>query len=178
TLNRFGPDVLVPSAKDNYSPCGNSTYDFLSDLSCKARELGTYLVVNLYEKERCTVATQNAKNDPRNCSPTGWSKFNTNVVFDRKGVVIARYRKTHLYGEPGVNVTYSPEHVTFDTDFGVKFGTFICFDMLFESPAQDLVKKYNVTDFVYPTYWFSELPFLTASSVSQKHAFPGLELKG
>lgn len=52
----------------------------------------------------------------------------------------------------------APEYVRFTTDFGVTFGTFTCFDIIFEEPAIGLVEKYNVTDFVFPTAWFSELP--------------------
>lgn len=58
-------------------------------------------------------------------------------------------------------MTAVPEIVTFDTDFGVKFGTFICFDILFREPAIQLTRVHQVTDIVYPTAWFSETPFLT-----------------
>lgn len=58
-------------------------------------------------------------------------------------------------------MTAAPEIVTFDTDFGVKFGTFICFDILFREPATQLTRVHQVTDIVYPTAWFSETPFLT-----------------
>ena len=49
----------------------------------------------------------------------------------------------------------------FQTDFGVKFGIFTCFDIIFEQPAVTLVKNMGVTDIVFPTAWFSELPFLS-----------------
>jgi len=58
-------------------------------------------------------------------------------------------------------VTTTPEVVSFDTDFGVKFGTFTCFDIYFRKPALQLTRDHQVTDFVYPTAWFSEVPFLT-----------------
>lgn len=85
------------------------------------------------------------------------------MVFDREGRVISRYRKTHLYRYEWYteNVLEKPELATFTTDFGVTFGHFICFDMLFYEPAMVLLRHLNVTDVVYPTYWFSELPFLT-----------------
>lgn len=76
-----------------------------------------------------------------------------------------RYRKTNLFGEPEFNVTKVPEIVTFDTDFGVKFGTFICFDILFDTPALQLTRIHQITDIVYPTAWFSEIPFLTGKGV-------------
>jgi predicted amidohydrolase len=73
--------------------------------------------------------------------------------------VCFRYRKFNLFGEPGFNTTQEPEFSVFDTDFGVKFGMFTCFDILFEKPAISLVRVLGVTDIVYPTAWFSELPF-------------------
>lgn len=75
--------------------------------------------------------------------------------------MINRYRKTNLFGEPEFNVTPEPEEVIFDTDFGVKFGIFTCFDILFYEPALKLTRFYNITDIVFPTAWFSETPFLT-----------------
>lgn len=63
--------------------------------------------------------------------------------------------------EPHFDVTSVPEIVTFDTDFGVKFGTFICFDILFYEPALQLTRLREVTDIAYTTAWFSEAPFLT-----------------
>lgn len=72
-----------------------------------------------------------------------------------------RYRKTNLFVEPQFNVTAISEVITFDTDFGVKFGTFICFDILFYNPALQLTRNYDITDIVFSTAWFSEAPFLT-----------------
>lgn len=63
--------------------------------------------------------------------------------------------------EPQFDTTEIPEIVTFDTDFGERFGTFICFDMLFAVPALNLTRIEGVSNIVYPTAWFSETPFLT-----------------
>lgn len=70
----------------------------------------------------------------------------------------------NLYMESNFSTTESPEIVTFDTDFGVTFGTFICFDILFATPALNLTRKEGVTHIVYSTAWFSEIPFLTGES--------------
>ncbi len=37
----------------------------------------------------------------------------------------------------------------FNTSFGVEMGLFVCADILFESPAVDLVKKYGIKHFPY-----------------------------
>lgn len=49
----------------------------------------------------------------------------------------------------------------FDTDFNVTFGHFICFDLLFKTPATDLVLDHGIENIIFPTMWYSELPFLT-----------------
>lgn len=48
----------------------------------------------------------------------------------------------------------------------MKFGHLICFDILFEEPTASLLAK-GVTNFVFPSQWYSELPFLTATQVQQ-----------
>lgn len=58
----------------------------------------------------------------------------------------------------------------FDTDFGVKFGHLICFDILFAEPAAGLLRQ-GVRNFVYPSKWVSELPFLTAIQTQQSWAY-------
>jgi predicted amidohydrolase len=70
-----------------------------------------------------------------------------------------------LFGEEGFSTTPEAEISILDTDFGVKFGIFTCFDIIFEKPAVELVKEWGVTDIVFPTAWFSELPFLTGELV-------------
>ncbi|KAG4065202.1 hypothetical protein HA402_007599 [Bradysia odoriphaga] len=101
--------------------------------------------------------------DPRKCTDRddGFSYYNTNVVFDRIGTLISRYRKFNLFGER-VDKPFKPSIAYFDTDFGVRFGHFICFDLQFRSPALELVRDYNITDIVFTSMWYSELPFLTA----------------
>lgn len=75
--------------------------------------------------------------------------------------VCFRYRKYNLFNEPEYNITAEPELTVFETDFGARFGTFICFDILFQKPALELILEMNVTDIAFPTAWFSELPLLT-----------------
>ncbi|XP_016923005.2 vanin-like protein 2 [Drosophila suzukii] len=164
TLNDMGPTTFVPNPEDRINPCLSNLNeshfeDYLVTLSCAARNASKYIVINLTEKQKC----QDVPEDTRPCAADGLNVFNTNVVFDRQGVVVSRYRKVHLYGEPK-NSTYLPELSTFETDFGVTFGHFICFDILFYTPAHQLVDQ-GVTDFVYPAMWFSQLPFLTAVQI-------------
>ncbi|XP_034247575.1 vanin-like protein 2 [Thrips palmi] len=149
--------MAVPAAENNVTPCEvEDSPKPLRELSCMAAKYGMYLVVNLVQKVPCTKA-EDAK-----CPSRNYFQYNTNVVFDRKGKIIARYHKYNLFGEPGNNVPPSVEYVTFDTDFGVRFGMFICFDILFDKPSAQLARLQNVTDFVFSAAWFSEVPFLSA----------------
>lgn len=166
TLNRFETASFVPNPSDNVVPCNNLRYErVVRDISCAARNRKKYVVINLTEKAQCPD-----RYDTRPCAPDGLYHFNTNVAFDREGMVVSRYRKFNLFGEPGINTTTYPEMGRFDTDFGVTFGHFICFDLMFDQPALDLV-RFGITDFLFPTMWFSELPFLTAAQIQQGWAF-------
>jgi pantetheine hydrolase len=161
-LNNVAFPVEVPDPLDKANPCENPAWfdNLLIDLSCLARENEIYLCINLNEREDCTEESQQARNDTRPCSSLGFSRYNTNVIFDRNGTVIGRYRKFNLFREGGVNTTLTAELSTFETDFGVTFGNIICFDVLFFEPAMQLVKM-RVKNFIFPAMWTSELPFLT-----------------
>lgn len=67
--------------------------------------------------------------------------------------------------ESEVRQTLKPDIAIFETDFGVKFGLIICFDLNFENPVAKLIEK-DVENFAFPTMWFSELPFYTGAIMS------------
>lgn len=166
TLNQKATASFVPNPNDKIAPCNNLQYErIVRDISCAARNRKKYVLINLTEKAHCPM-----EHDTRPCSADGLYHFNANVAFDREGVVVSRYRKFNLFGEAGINTTVWPESVSFETDFGVRFGHFICFDLMFNQPALDLVHL-GVTDFIFPTMWFSELPFLTAAQIQQGWAY-------
>ncbi|XP_054282689.1 vanin-like protein 1 [Macrosteles quadrilineatus] len=143
--------LFIPDPDDKVRPCAyNTTYEApLVQLSCIARATETYLVVNLGEKYFNISQQKNVY-------------FNTDVVFDSTGTIIVRYRKIHLYGETGKSPSPNKELAYFDTNFGVRFGIFTCFDIIFEDPGVILANEFNITHFIFPTAWFSEMPFLTA----------------
>nr|XP_033199193.1 vanin-like protein 1 [Bombus vancouverensis nearcticus]XP_033199194.1 vanin-like protein 1 [Bombus vancouverensis nearcticus]XP_033199195.1 vanin-like protein 1 [Bombus vancouverensis nearcticus] len=150
--------TVIPSAVDEYIPCTGTDVNVsetLRRLSCAARENRIYVVVNIAEKRLANHTDARPSNET-------WHYHNTNVVFDRTGKIIARYRKVNLYMEAEFDKIEIPEIVTFDTDFGVRFGTFICFDILFSVPPLSLTRIEGVSNIVYTTAWFSETPFLTA----------------
>lgn len=90
---------------------------------------------------------------------------NKKVILFVFSFMFFRYRKFNLFREGGFNVTHSSELCTFDTDFGVRFGMFICFDILFQNPANLVIQEKGVKDVVYSTAWFSEIPLLTGKSI-------------
>ncbi|XP_023037161.1 vanin-like protein 3 [Drosophila willistoni] len=170
TLNTQLQLTAVPEANPNRSICDDDGVEddkvapFLRELACAAQEAHTYLVVNVKEREYC-------HNESLSCPSRGYNIYNSNVVFDRRGAIVSRYRKWNLYLEPYTNRTSEPEYATFETDFNVTFGHFICFDMLFYEPAQSLVERLGIHDIIVTKMFNSELPFLTATQFQQAWAW-------
>ncbi|NWH68659.1 VNN1 Pantetheinase, partial [Geococcyx californianus] len=124
-------------------------------LSCMARNNSIYVVANIGDKKLCNSS------DP-NCPSDGRYQYNTDVVFDLEGKLVARYHKYNLFmSETQFNYPKEPEAVTFETPFG-KLGIFTCFDILFREPAVVLVRELQVDTVLFPTAWMNVLPFLTA----------------
>lgn len=139
--------LTIPSPAQNITPFGNSSYNpALQSLSQMAQTFNTYLVVNVYENH--TVASKTYK-------------YSTNVVFNRKGAIISRYRKYNSASNLGLDVPTKLENSSFTTDFNVTFGQLISEDILYKEPAFSLMKA-NINDFIYTTRWSSQLPFLTS----------------
>ncbi|KOB75417.1 Vanin-like protein 1, partial [Operophtera brumata] len=119
-----------------------------------------YVVLNTRELVDCV-----ANNSNENCPEAKEYVFNTNVVFDRTGAVIDRYRKINLFGEATHTPALTPDLGIFETDFGVTFGHYVCFDLMFQVPAIQVVQKNQLTDIIFTTMWFSEMPYLTGSGI-------------
>ncbi|XP_058117026.1 vanin-like protein 2 [Anopheles ziemanni] len=157
TLNSLSDTVFVPDPDQHLAPCDDTHGSILVELSCLARETRKYLVINLSEQYYLQQKAETVR-------------YNTDVVFDRNGTVIARYRKYNLFKEPGTSVTDVPELVSFETDFGVRFGVFTCFDILFANPTLQLIKL-GLRDFVFPAFWTSEPPFLASTQIFESWAY-------
>lgn len=156
------PEV-TPTSK-SVNPCSDSSFKgrpILQTLSCLAEKYNLVLVANMGDVQPCSS---------EQCPTDQKYYFNTNVVFEADGTLIAKYHKVNLYaGEtkifnPGV---YSNNTcISFETSFGVTFGTFTCYDLLFQEPANCLLSK-NIQNFVLPTAWGSSYPFYMSISVQQ-----------
>nr|AXB88455.1 symplectin/biotinidase-like protein 1 [Chiroteuthis calyx] len=137
------------------------------ELSRIAKENHIYMVVNMGTKVTCTT-----KYDP-SCPFDGQRQYNTNVVYSQNGMLVAVYKKRNLYIDLPFDPAPEPEYVTFDTPFG-RFGTVICFDILFKEPTSVLLEKYKIRNLLYPTAMKNLKPFVNIifeSAVARAHSF-------
>ncbi|KAM9239933.1 pantetheinase-like [Leptosomus discolor] len=162
---RFTRETIYPYLEDipdpavDWIPCTDPTRfapaPVQERLSCMARNNSIYVVANIGDKKLCNSS------DP-SCPSDGRYQYNTDVVFDAEGKLVARYHKYNLFmSETQFNYPKEPEAVTFETPFG-KFGIFTCFDILFREPAVVLVSELQVDTVLFPTAWMNVLPLLTA----------------
>jgi predicted amidohydrolase len=156
TRNGIAPfGEQVPSVGS--SPCGGSAaalHPVTSAAACLARKHSIVLVLDLIERVPCAACAD------------GRLQYNTAIALDEHGVLLAKYRKYALFGtEP----TYldrplgQPSNGTwFDTSFGVRFGLFICYDLLWQmQPRSDL------GHFAFPTEWVNAAPGEQASEAQR-----------
>lgn len=90
-LNKVETAISVPKPEDKTVACSNKLYEgLLNDISCAVKEQAKYVVINVYMKTDCKVEAA-AINDTRPCSQPdkNINIYNTNVVFDRSGAIIA-----------------------------------------------------------------------------------------
>ena len=155
------PDV---SQSQSVNPCIDSGFEdreVLKRLSCLAKTYHIVLVANMGDKQPCQTSTHS------NCPPDGRYQFNTDVVFENDGRLIAKYHKRHLYGgEEMIFNTPPSTHVTFKTSFGVTFGVFTCYDILYCNPPLELVEQ-GVKNFIFPTAWGNVYPFYVSTAFQQ-----------
>lgn len=113
----MGPDAGVAEAAEPIPGPLTET------LAARARQHGVYLHAGSFLEQ--------AEGEPRN--------FNTTVVFDPAGEIIARYRKIHMFDvdlagsesyRESATVAAGDEIVTVDID-GVRLGLTICYDLRF-----------------------------------------------
>ncbi|VEN51526.1 unnamed protein product [Callosobruchus maculatus] len=158
----YGLTGMVLSQLENYSieiPDVGSGPTFndinLHRLANAAREHGMFVVANVLEKSRGAA------------NKTIF--YNTNFVLNLEGKIVAKYRKINLFAEPLVTPGPRDQNNTFDTPFG-KFGMFICFDILFYNPSMSTIASGQVKNIIYPTAWFSSLPYYHSLNVQHGYA--------
>ncbi|NXO12870.1 VNN1 Pantetheinase, partial [Oriolus oriolus] len=149
----------IPDPQVDWIPCAHpgrfAPSPVLERLSCLARNNSIYVVANMGDKKPCNSS------DPR-CPSDGHYQYNTNVVFDSEGKLVARYHKYNLFmAEKQFNYPKDPGFVTFNTSFGY-FGIFTCADILYHDPAVVLASRFQVDTILFPTAWMNTLPLLSA----------------
>ncbi|XP_072499459.1 pantetheinase-like [Notamacropus eugenii] len=147
----------IPHPQVNWIPCIDR-YRFGSTpvqerLSCMARNNSIYVVANMADRKTCDPTVSK-------CPFNGYYQYNTNVVYDSEGKLVARYYKKYmLTKEVQFDSPLESELVTFNTTFG-KFGILTGFDILFHDPAVILVETLKVDTIVLPVAWMNNLPYL------------------
>lgn len=160
-------DIPDPSSLEKkWNPCTEPdrfpNTEVLKQLSCIARNSSIALVANMGDVKFC-------KKSDLHCPHDGRYQYNTDVAFDTDGTLLARYHKQHLFSkyEQQFNSPLKAERVTFNTSFGVTFGVFTCFDIIFYDPAMALVEKLGIRNVVFTTAWVGGLPTLSSIGFQQ-----------
>jgi omega-amidase len=86
----------------------------------------------------------------------GSSIYNSQVLIDAKGDVVAKYRKTHLYAVAPVEeqTCFAPGDSFASFEFaGLNFGFSICYDLRFPEMFRNLVTEQNVGAFLISSAW-------------------------
>lgn len=168
-IDVYFEDIPEVSPLDIVNPCLQSNYNdrpILQRLSCCARKYEVVLVANMGDKKLC-----NRTVDPW-CPTDGMYLYNTDVVFEMDGSLIAKYHKINLYsGEKTIfKVGNATNGVSFHTNFGVTFGIFTCFDILYKNPSECLLHV-GVKNFIFPTAWGNSFPYYMSTVVQQGWSF-------
>ncbi|GFR10189.1 biotinidase [Trichonephila clavata] len=90
------------------------------------------------------------------CPPVGHLQFNTNVVFDRDGTLLVRYRKEHFWYEYAMDLPRHKQNPKFTTDFGT-FLSYVCYNILLERIVE-VEKEDKVDGIVFSTMWENTMP--------------------
>jgi len=140
----------------------------LSALSCMAQQQGVLLVANMCLRvgPAGPAALSEASTADPACARAG--QYNTNVVFNETGHLIALYHKYHLFGGGAVfDRPHRPTPVVVESAaLGVRFGTFVCFDLEFAQPATALEEQ-GVRHILFTSWWVDAPPFHTALQFQQ-----------
>lgn len=89
TLNSIKRPEIVPKVEEKIVPCDNVQYGggMVQAISCAAKNASKYVVINLYMQRNCK--SESSVNDSRPCTRGDINIYNTAVVFDRNGMVVA-----------------------------------------------------------------------------------------
>jgi pantetheine hydrolase len=149
-------------------PCTDDSFDeesILKSMSCAAKASNMSVLINMIDSVLCVG--KSADND--NCPDDGQYLYNTNVVFDEEGSIVAKYHKSHEWWPLLRSYDQAPaDSATYHPSWGPEFGIFTCFDILHATPAVQLyVKQMHLSHFLYPVSanaflsFFSHTPYIS-----------------
>lgn len=146
SVSPFLEEIPFPAtaAACNNSQAGGPVLQFVS---CLAQKHNVYIVLDMGERN-------------------GTKQYNCAIAVNPAGVLIARYRKQHLYFEPQFDPgpQTDPKTGIFEIDLGGgethMVGLCVCFDILFPN-VWDRMKQ---VDFVVAPTWWVNLPPLGVST--------------
>ncbi|KAF8788038.1 pantetheinase-like [Argiope bruennichi] len=143
----------TPDPKEKANPCVEverfKDSPTLRTLSCLARNNSMVIQANVGEYLPC-------EGEEPACHPSGNLQYNANVVFDRDGTLISRYRKEHLWYEPHFDLPFEKQCPIFTVDFGT-FLSYVCFDIFLERIIET-IKEDVIDGIVFSTMWENTMP--------------------
>lgn len=159
------PGPVLPCDQPEAYPLADTTIR----ASCLAKKYGVVLVFDIGDVVFCnTTSSPTSTVIPHThgtCRSDGRIQYNTAVAFDEQGRLLVKYHKHHLYGESEwYDVPRVFSKAAFNTSFGVTFGLFICFDVLWELHE-------TLSDFAFPTWWDNENSPLSAVAAQKTWSF-------
>ena len=148
----------LPDSNENIIACGNNTYNnmpILQRLSCIALNNTIYMSVNWGDIVPCNIKT-----DP-NCPSDNHYQYNTQIVFDNKGKIIAKYYKIHTFDATEFDTPKTETYVWFMLN-DIKIGVLTCFDTMFATPLLPLIHEYNISNFIVSHWWNNQYAMFNA----------------
>lgn len=138
---------VIPNEMGVFVPCNNEEFHdrpILYRASCAAKLYGMSVLVNMVDWVDCNYESD------ANCPSDQHYQYNTDVVFDEQGILVVKYHKSHEWPslKPAYDQPLQPSEVVYKASFGVNFGLFICFDIMFPDPAKKLVDQ-GISYFLY-----------------------------
>lgn len=140
----------LPEADGTIVPCSDAAFQstdntILRTVSCMASLNKIALLVNTIDSIACDKAAN------KDCPADGRFLYNTDMVLDETGALVAKYHKSHEWPtlKPPYDQAPEPSQVTFKPSWGPEFGIFTCFDIAFSNPAVELARQ-GVSHFLYP----------------------------
>ena len=141
--------VLCPA--DGSSPLANESafaFPTLRAVACLALAHNITVVYGGGDRQPCSPSTDPSCPPPisvplpdgsNSSTPEQYYSFNTQIAVHANGTLASKYHKTHLFinGDAQYDPNPRPAPVSFLSDFGVRFGQMVCFDVLFRSPATE-----------------------------------------